>query len=143
MTNWNDLVIEQFLAGNERIADQFDRSDLVLLDTVGARSGESRVSPVAGFADGDRLFVVASAAGRDQHPAWYHNLLAHPTVRVRRWQDGELVSYQARAMPLAAAERDDVYHRVVVPKMPGFAEYQQQTSRVIPVVALTREPASA
>lgn len=132
---WNDAVIEQFLAGNERIADTFDRDYLLLLDTTGARTGQTRTSPVACFEDGGRLFVVASKAGADTHPAWFHNLVANPTVHVRRWEDGALASYDATASVLEGDERSAAWDRITA-QSPGFADYQTKTTRVIPVVAL-------
>ena len=132
---WNDAVIEQFLAGDERIADTFDRDYLVLLDTTGAKSGLTRTSPVACFEDAGRLLVVASKAGADTHPAWFHNLVAHPTVHVRRWEDGALASYDAVATVLEGEERAAAWDWITS-RSPGFADYQTRTSRVIPVVAL-------
>lgn len=132
---WNDTVIEEFLQGRQRIADTFDRDYLILLDTTGARTGLRRTSPVACFPDGDRLLVVASKAGADTHPAWFHNLVANPTVGVRRWENDELTEYQATATVLDGPERDQVFDRIVQ-HSPGFGDYQTKTTRVIPVVAL-------
>ena len=135
---FNDVVIDQYLQGQARIADTFDRDFLVLLDTTGARTGLTRTSPVAAVPDGDRLLVVASKAGADSHPAWYHNLVAHPTVRVRRWEGGSLAEYPATATVLDGPDRDRAW-RLVVERAPGFGQYQERTSRVIPVVALHRQ----
>lgn len=132
---WNDDVIEQFLAGKDRIADTFDRDFLVLLGTTGARTGQPRTSPVGCFEDGERLLVVASKAGADTHPAWFHNLVAHPTVHVRRWEGGALAEYDATAQVLEGAERERAWE-LVTERAPGFADYQTKTDRVIPVVAL-------
>ncbi|MBI4944564.1 MAG: nitroreductase family deazaflavin-dependent oxidoreductase [Actinobacteria bacterium] len=133
---WNDAVIEQFLEGRARIVDTFDRENLVLLDTTGARTGQRRTSPVACLPDGDRLLVIASKAGADTHPAWFHNLVANPTVHVRRWEGDALAEYDAEAEVLEGDERARAWERVVT-WSPGFAEYQTKTDRVIPVVALT------
>jgi deazaflavin-dependent oxidoreductase (nitroreductase family) len=84
------------------------------------------------------LLVVASAAGRPQHPAWYHNLVAHPTVGVERWSDGVLESFEAVATPAEGAERDTLWAEVTA-RAPGFADYQSKTDRVIPVVVLHRK----
>jgi deazaflavin-dependent oxidoreductase (nitroreductase family) len=132
---WNDAVIEQFLNGDQRIADTFDREFLILLDTTGARTGQRRTSPVGCFADGERLLVVASKAGADTDPDWFRNLVANPTVGVRRWEDDELVEYQATATVLRDDERDRVFDWIVQ-RAPGFGQYQTKTDRVIPVVAL-------
>lgn len=132
---WNDAVIEQFLHGEQRIADTFDRDYLILLDTTGAKTGQRRTSPVACFPDADRLLIVASKAGADTHPDWFHNLVANPTVGVRRWEKGELAEYEATATVLTGPERDRVFDQIVQ-HAPGFGEYQTKTDRVIPVVAL-------
>jgi deazaflavin-dependent oxidoreductase (nitroreductase family) len=135
--SWNDLVIEQFRAGQERIVDRFDRDFLVLLHTTGARSGEPRTSPVACFADGDHLLVVASAAGRPKHPAWYHNLVANPKVSLERWNGDTLETFDAVARPAEGPERDELWAKIVS-WAPGFGEYQHNTDRLIPVVILER-----
>jgi deazaflavin-dependent oxidoreductase (nitroreductase family) len=135
MSGWNDMVIEQFLEGRERIADTFDRDSLILLGTTGARTGRPRTSPLACYADGDRLLIVASKAGADTDPDWFRNLVAEPSVQVRRWEDGELAEYRATATVLPEAERERAWAWLTA-RAPGFAEYQTRTSRVIPVVAL-------
>lgn len=132
---WNDTVIEQFLAGEQRIADTFDREFLILLDTTGAKTGQRRTSPVGCFDDGDRLLIVASKAGADTNPAWFHNLVANPLVGVRRWEDDQLVEFDATASVLVGDERDRAFE-AIVQKAPGFGQYQTRTERVIPVVAL-------
>jgi deazaflavin-dependent oxidoreductase (nitroreductase family) len=134
---WNQRVIEEFRAGQERVGGQFDRTVLLLLTTTGARSGQPRISPLAHFVDGDRLVIVASAAGRDANPAWYHNILAHPRVTVERWDGDTFETFEALARVVEPDEHDRLY-AWVVEQAPGFAEYQKQTSRVIPVVTLTR-----
>lgn len=135
MSGWNDAVVEQFLAGHERIVDTFDRDGLILLGTTGARTGLPRTSPVACFGDGDRLLVVASKAGADTNPDWFRNLVVNPTVHVRRWEDGVLAEYDATATVLDGPDRDRAWE-LVIARAPGFADYQTKTTRVIPVVAL-------
>ena len=132
---WNDAVIEQFLQGRRRIADTFDRDFLILLDTTGAKTGLRRTSPVGCFADGDRLLIVASKAGADTNPDWFHNLVANPTVKVRRWENDQMTEYEATATVLPGAERDQVFEWIVQ-SATGFGEYQTKTDRVIPVIAL-------
>lgn len=134
--SWNDRVIAQFRAGEPRIADMFDLEHLVLLHTTGARSGRERVSPLAFLHVDDRHLVVASAAGRPEHPAWFHNLLKDPHVTLEYWQDGEIVSRPAVAGVPEGAERDRLWEQVVA-HSPGFGAYEGKTDRVIPVVTLT------
>jgi deazaflavin-dependent oxidoreductase (nitroreductase family) len=135
--SWNDIVIEQFRAGGQRIADRFDRSSLLLLHTTGARSGQARTSPLAYFDFDGEIVITASAAGRDHNPAWYFNLLAHPDVSYERWHDDAIESVQATAVSTDSAERERLWSRITA-LAPGFADYQKQTSRVIPVVTLRR-----
>jgi deazaflavin-dependent oxidoreductase (nitroreductase family) len=138
--NWNDTVIEEFRAGNARIADRFDQGSLLLLHTAGAKSGQPRTSPVAFFRDGDRLLIVASAAGRDQNPAWYHNLLANPQVQIELWDDGELKTITGTARATVDDEREQLWTQITA-RAPGFANYQTKTTRQIPVVVV--DPAKA
>jgi deazaflavin-dependent oxidoreductase (nitroreductase family) len=134
-SSWNDTVISEFRAGNERISDRFDRSALLLLHTTGARSGEPRISPLAYLTVDGEVVITASAAGRDAHPGWYFNLLANPDVRFERWQDDAIESVSAKAVVPEGAERDRLWAQVTE-TAPGFANYQKQTSRIIPVVIL-------
>ncbi|MFI7589585.1 nitroreductase/quinone reductase family protein [Spongisporangium articulatum] len=139
MAGWNEMVIEQFRAGQARIADRFDREYLLLLHTVGARSGEPRLSPVAYKDDGGRLLIAASAGGRPQHPSWYFNLVANPEVTVERWVDGQLVTQTAHATAPEGAERDRLWDEFTA-WSPGFKDYEKSTDRRIPVIVL--EPTS-
>ena len=86
------------------------------------------------LADGDRVLVFASKGGAPTHPDWYHNLVANPRVTVEVGID----SYPARATVLEGEERDRLYAEQSR-RYPGFAEYQRNTSRIIPVVALVRD----
>jgi deazaflavin-dependent oxidoreductase (nitroreductase family) len=135
--SWNDGVIAGFRAGEERIAGMFDRSALVLLHTKGAKSGQPRTSPLAYFTFEDQIVIAASAAGADQHPAWYFNLLANPEATIERWKDGAIESIDVKAVPAEGAERDLLWEKIKT-AAPGFAEYETKTSRVIPVLVLQR-----
>ncbi|MEO3768121.1 nitroreductase/quinone reductase family protein [Streptomyces sp. B8F3] len=135
---FNRRVIEEFRANGGRVGGMFEGAPLVLLTTTGARSGTRRTNPVVYLRDGARLLVFGSNGGADHHPAWYHNLLAHPRVTVEiRDADapGGTVAYEADAVPLPAAERDRVY-AVQAGLDPAFAAYERGTARTIPVVAL-------
>jgi deazaflavin-dependent oxidoreductase (nitroreductase family) len=105
---------------------------LLLLTTLGARSGAAHTTPLGYLPDGgDRVLVIASAGGAPNHPDWFHNLVAHPRVMV----ENGVFTYQAQAVILEGAERDRVFARAVEAD-PGWAEYQAKTTRVLPVVAL-------
>lgn len=133
MNDFNQKVIEEFRANAGKVGGPFEGADLLLLTTTGAKSGRRVTTPVMYLEDGGRLVVIASKAGADHHPAWFHNLRANPEVTVEAGTD----TFQARASVVDRPERDRLYARMVE-KAPGFAEYEAKTSRVIPVVALER-----
>jgi deazaflavin-dependent oxidoreductase (nitroreductase family) len=83
--------------------------------------------------DGDRLLVFASKGGAPTNPDWYHNVRANPTVTVEVGTD----TFDATAVVVTGEERDRLYARHAE-QYPGFAEYQANTTRTIPVVALDR-----
>lgn len=132
VADWNQTVIDTFRANGGEVP-QFGRS-LVLLHHVGSRTGTERVSPVMGFPTDDGWLVVASKAGAPDHPAWYANLRANPRTTVETPDDG-VVEVTAEELP--AAERDVAWARITA-QAPGFADYEARTTRVIPVVRLTR-----
>lgn len=136
---WNLKIIEEFRA-NAGSVEQFGGKALVLLHHTGAKSGASYVSPLAGFAtpEGGWL-IVASNAGRDNHPAWYYNLLAYPETTVEVPGDDAVRTVKVVARVAGDEERDELYAGVVA-KAPQFGEYQKGTSRRIPIVVL--EPAA-
>lgn len=136
--DWNKVVIEEFRAKGGKVGGQFEGFPLLLLHTTGARSRHERVNPVAYLELDGRLFVFASKGGAHTHPDWFHNLRRHPKVTVELGEE----TFAAEAVALGRAERDRVY-AIQSERYPGFAEYQSKTSRVIPVVELTRVPAAA
>lgn len=136
---WNQQIIDEFRA-NAGSVEQFGGKRLVLLHHTGAKSGAAYVSPLAGFPTPKGGWViVASNAGRDNHPAWYYNLLAHPETTIEAPGEDEI-----RTVKVSARVADDDEHAKlyadVVAKAPQFAEYQKGTSRKIPIVVL--EPAA-
>ncbi len=135
MNDWNKKIIEEFRANEGKVGGQFASMDLLLLHTTGAKSGLPRINPVAYMADGDRFIIIASKAGAPTNPDWYYNLTANPEVSVEVGTE----QFQALARVAAEPERTELYNKVAA-KYPGFAEYQRQTTRIIPVVILTRLP---
>ena len=127
----NRRVIEQFRAGGE--IEGMHRERLVLLTTVGVRTGQLRTTPMMFHPDGERLLVVASNVGAERHPDWYHNLVANPRVTV----EVGVEKYEAVAAPLEGEERDRFW-TMLKQTYPFFADHDTSTSREIPVVALTR-----
>ncbi|MGW3216414.1 nitroreductase/quinone reductase family protein [Streptomyces parvus] len=124
-------VITEFRANAGKVGGPFEGTDLLLLTTTGARSGKPHTTPLGHVRDGRRLLVVASNLGAPVHPDWYRNLLAHPTVRVELGDK----EFESLAVPAEGARRDELFARVVA-EAPGYAEYQDATDRVLPVVVL-------
>ena len=112
-------------------------ADTLVLTTRGRRSGQPRSTPLYYVRHGDHLYIAASFAGRDAPPIWYLNLLAHPQVTVDA--AGDRGSYHARI--LTAAEASAIWPQLIA-TYPPFARYQRRTTRIIPVIELTKlEPA--
>ncbi|MCE7081957.1 nitroreductase/quinone reductase family protein [Streptomyces sp. ST2-7A] len=131
--SFNQEIIEEFRANGGKVGGPFEGGDLLLMTTTGARSGREHTVPLGYVRYGKKLLVVASAAGAPRHPAWYHNLLAHPMVRVEVGTE----SFGAIAVPAEGGERDRLFEEVLR-VAPGYAEYRDHTTRVLPVVALER-----
>jgi deazaflavin-dependent oxidoreductase (nitroreductase family) len=134
--DFNERNIAEFHANHGRVSGPFEGAPVLLLNTVGARSGEPRTNIMMYLADGERYLVFASNAGADTNPAWYWNMKANPHVRIEVGDD----IVDVHATDLQGEERDDKY-ALQAERYPGFAEYERMTSRTIPVVALT--PTSA
>jgi len=154
VNDWNAQMIVEFRENDGKLGGPFAGAPVLLLTTTGAKSGQQRVNPMMYLAEaglpvsenqqsssglrvssggGDRIYVFASKAGAPTNPDWYHNLVANPQVTVERGTE----KYEAVATPLAGAERDRIY-AIQAERYPGFAEYQEKTTRTIPVVALDR-----
>ena len=134
MNDWNARIIEEFRLNEGKVGGQFEGAPVLLLHTVGAKSGLERVNPMMYLEESGRIFVFASKAGADSDPDWYRNLAANPGVVVEMGSE----TFSASSAPLSGAERDRVYS-TQANLYPGFAEYQAKTSRVIPVVELVRQ----
>ncbi|MGB8180464.1 MAG: nitroreductase family deazaflavin-dependent oxidoreductase [Acidimicrobiales bacterium] len=131
--DWNNAVIAEFRANDGRLGGPFEGAPVLLLHTTGAKSGADRVSPVMYLDHEGHLYVFASKAGADSHPDWYRNLTANPVVSVELGTE----TFEATASSLEDSERDRIY-ALQVERVPGFGEYQEKTTRVIPVVELIR-----
>ncbi|MBT1100140.1 nitroreductase/quinone reductase family protein [Streptomyces anulatus] len=124
-------VITEFRANAGKVGGPFEGADLLLLTTTGARSEKPHTTPLGYVRDGRLLLVVASNLGAPHHPDWYRNLLARPTVRVELGDE----EFDSLAVPAEGARRDELFARVVA-EAPGYAEYQDATDRLLPVVVL-------
>ena len=133
MNDWNKAVIEEFRANAGKVGGHFANQTLLLLHTTGAKSGQARINPVVYIRDGDHYVIFASKAGAPTNPDWYHNLVANPIVEVEVGSE----HFSARATVAAEPERTNLFNRIATAS-PGFAEYQRNTTRIIPVVILKR-----
>ena len=131
-SDFNAAIIEEFRANAGRVAGRFERTQLLLLHTEGARSAKRYVTPVAYLADGGRYVIFASKAGAPTNPGWYHNLRAHPDTTIEVGG----ATLEVTASVAQGAERDRLY-ALQAQAAPQFAEYQARTERQIPVVVLT------
>ncbi|MEJ3652545.1 nitroreductase family deazaflavin-dependent oxidoreductase [Actinomycetes bacterium KLBMP 9759] len=135
MAAFNRSLIDEFRATEGRPGGMVAGIDLILLTTTGARTGRPHTTPLGYAVDGspDRLVVYASNRGAARHPAWFHNLVAHPEVRVERGSE----TFTARARVAEGAERDHLL-AVWFATSPATADHQERAGRTIPVVLLER-----
>ena len=131
--DWNTQVIEEFRANDGKVGGHFENMTLLLLHTIGAKSGQPRLNPVATMADGDRYVIIASKGGAPTNPDWYYNIVANPEVSIEVGTD----TFRARADIAEEPERSELYGKMAT-LYPGFAEYERITDRAIPVIVLTR-----
>jgi deazaflavin-dependent oxidoreductase (nitroreductase family) len=128
----NKKIIDEFRTNGGKVGGPFEGKSLLLLHTLGAKSGQARINPVACIKDGDRYAVIASKGGAPTHPDWYYNVIANPLVTVEVGTD----KFQAQASVAEEPERTRLYDQMVT-VMPGFDDYRRKTTRVIPVIVLT------
>jgi deazaflavin-dependent oxidoreductase (nitroreductase family) len=134
LNSFNQQIIDEFRANEGVVGGPFEGAPVVLLTTTGAKSGKSRTNPLVGQMDDDgTMYVFASKGGAPTNPDWYHNLVANPEVEVEFGTD----RFEATAEIVTGEHRNEIFARQAA-AFPGFAEYQQNTDRVIPVVALRR-----
>lgn len=130
---YNEGIIEEFRANAGVVGGPFQGAKLLLLHSVGAKSGQTRINPLAYFEDGESLLIVASYAGAPTNPPWYYNLLANPATKVEVGAD----AFAVQAEVVTEPDRTTLYNRIAQASA-AFAEYQEKTSRVIPIIRLTR-----
>ena len=131
--DYNRQLIEEFRANRGRSGGPFEGRPLLLLTTTGAISGQRRTTPMMYVRDGDSLMVIASNVGAPTHPAWYHNLVAHPQITVEVGTE----TFDATAIVTNGEERHRLWSRIVE-LYPFFTEHQAKTTRQIPVIILER-----
>ncbi|MEZ5409247.1 MAG: nitroreductase family deazaflavin-dependent oxidoreductase [Acidimicrobiales bacterium] len=129
--SFNTSLIDAYRANGGQLPGDLAVGRFLLLTTTGARSGKRRTVPLGYVRTEGRTFILASLGGRPENPAWYHNLVANPTVTVELGPD----TYEAEAVVLQGDERDRIFE-ICARKVSNFGDYQRRTSRIIPVIEL-------
>ena len=131
-SDWARDQAERFEASGGTEANTMRGMPIVVVTSVGAKSGKLRKTPLMRVEHGGEYAVVASLGGALQHPVWYHNLKQHPQVEL---QDGPTKrDYLAREV---TGDEKAVWWERAVAAYPDYADYQQKTTREIPVFVLT------
>lgn len=131
MSDYNTSVIEEFRANHGRVGAPFESTTLLLLHHKGARSGRTRVNPLA-YQKLERGYAVfASKGGGPTNPDWFYNVQVNPDVEVEIGDE----TYHLRARVATPEERERIWERQKR-ALPGFADYEQKSPRQIPVVIL-------
>jgi deazaflavin-dependent oxidoreductase (nitroreductase family) len=132
--DWNAEVIAEFHANGGDVAAPYDDPPpMLLVHTIGRRTGEKHVVPMRCLPDGEVLYIFGSAHGSDRHPDWYHNLVAQPDIVIEKGTE----TIPVHATVLDGDERDTIFARQAA-RFPIFADYQSRVARTIPVVRLDR-----
>jgi deazaflavin-dependent oxidoreductase (nitroreductase family) len=130
---FNARIADEFRANAGKVGAPFDGTELLLLTTVGAKTGQPRLSPLSCRRVDGKLVIIAGYGGADVNPAWVYNLRADPRARIEL--AGE--SYDVTARELRGAERAAIVPKIVA-VAPHFAEFQANVTRVIPIFELHR-----
>lgn len=134
-SDWARENAELYMASGGTQGTELKGKPVVLLTTVGARTGKLRKTPLMRVEHDGQYAVVASLGGAPKHPVWYHNIKAHPRVEL---QDGTAAGdYEAREV---FGEEKATWWARAVEVWPDYADYQRKTNREIPVFVLAPIP---
>jgi deazaflavin-dependent oxidoreductase (nitroreductase family) len=131
--SWNDNVIDEFRANGGVVGGMFEGAQMIVLHSIGAKSGQERVLPLVTGKDGENFILIASKGGAPTNPDWYYNLIANPIATVEVGTE----TFQVRAVEAHGEERERLF-KIVADERPGFWDYVKMTDRVIPVFSLER-----
>ena len=130
-TDYNTPIIEEFRANNGKVGGQFEHIPLVLVNTVGSKSGEIRTIPLAYLPHDDRVYLAGTGGRNERDPAWVVNLLANPDATYELGGD----PIETRATLLEGEERAAAWDHIIS-LIPGFEDERKKRTREIPVFAL-------
>lgn len=132
--DFNASIIDDFRSNGGKVGGRFEGQHMLLLHTIGAKSGASRTTPLVYMPNGDDSWVIfASYAGAPKNPAWFTNLVANPDVTIEVGTN----TIEVRARVAQGAEREALWTAQKA-AIPTFADYEARTEREIPVVVLDR-----
>lgn len=133
---WNQHIVNEFRASGGDVATNGFGKSLVLVHHTGAKSGAQRVNPLRSVHDGNGTWwIVASAQGAPKNPDWFHNLRANPDSKIETPDDG---TFNTMAEVLTGEEREYAWQQFTAAN-PIFLQYQEETERVFPILALHRQ----
>ena len=134
-SEFNENVIAEFRANHGRVGGDLAGTPIILIHHIGAKTRTERVTPLAYSSQADgRLVIAASNGGSPTHPAWYHNLKAHPTIDVELGTE----TFTALAEEVTGAEHAELWPKLVAAS-PALGKFQANTARRIPLFTLTRQ----
>jgi deazaflavin-dependent oxidoreductase (nitroreductase family) len=128
LKRFNQTVIAEFRTNGGKISGWHP---LLLLTTLGAKTNQPHTTPLGYSVDGDRLIIVGAAVGSPRHPAWYYNVVAHPTVIVELNDE----QHHMHAVVAKGQERERLFNQHAK-LIPAVVEYQKVVARQLPVVIL-------
>jgi deazaflavin-dependent oxidoreductase (nitroreductase family) len=133
MEDFNKKIIEEFRANKGVVGGPFEHMKLLLVHSIGAKSGKEITFPVAYTKEGEKFVIIASKGGAPTNPGWYYNLLAHPEVTVEVGTE----TFKVRATDIKGEERERLYTQHAN-EYPQFNDYKAKTTREIPVFLLEK-----
>ncbi|KUI33851.1 nitroreductase family deazaflavin-dependent oxidoreductase [Mycobacterium sp. GA-2829] len=133
LNDFNKAIVEEFRSNGGVVGGPFEGATLLLLHTVGAKTGAARLSPLAYLTIDGKMLIIGSYAGAPKDPAWVHNLRALPKAHIEVGTE----AYDVDVRELPREERDELYPKIVE-IAPTFGQYQANTDRIIPLFELTR-----
>ena len=126
-----DISVSLYRLTDGKFGGRVQGLQVLLLKTIGRKTGEERTTPLGYFMDEGNYIITASNAGRDRHPAWFHNLRANPRVRI------EIKERQIEAeAEVAPSEKRRLLWFQLISLSPAYANYAKKTNREIPLVIL-------
>ena len=131
-SDWARENAEKYMESGGTDGTELQGKPVILLSTIGAKTGKIRKTPLMRVEHGGEYAIVASLGGAPKNPVWYHNVKAHPRVEL---QDGPVTrDYEAREV---FDDEKATWWERAVEAWPDYAEYQTKTDRQIPVFVLT------